>query len=156
MEKKDAGKIMYDQGISQKEISEILNVQPKTVNLWVKNGNWDKQRSAHALAKQTSEERVWQLINHQLKIIEMITKKHEEVLDDSLEIKELKALLIERGDIDALQKLFTTIKGKELEWSHIVKIVREFIEYVEREDISTAQKLTPLANEYLNNKRQEP
>jgi transposase len=155
MEKKEAGRILYNQGISQKDIAQMLSVQPKTVNLWVKGEGWDKQRSASSLAKETSEERVWKLISYQLRVVEKITELQEDSLDQNLTVGELKKLLIERGDIDALQKLFTTIKGKELEWGQVVKIVRELIEYVEGENLNLAKQLTPLANEFVNAKRKD-
>ena len=72
-----------------------------------------------------------------------------------MSVSQLQEQLIERGDIDALQKLFTTIKGKELAWSGMVKILREFIEYLERENIHLAKKVLPFSQEFLNEKRKE-
>ncbi len=66
---------------------------------------------------------------------------------------EKKGILVPKGEIDALQKLFTTIKGKELDWSYIVRIIREFIQYVKDKDIELAKDLAEIADEYINDKR---
>lgn len=155
MEKKEAGKKLYMQGVSQVDIASLLSVDKKTVNLWVKKGNWEDKRIEQDLAKETAQEEIMNLINYQLKVIGFIKKRHEENLMERMEVKELKALLIERGDIDALQKLFTTIKGKELEWDSIVKVIRGFIEYIETIDIAIAKTVAPLASDYLNERRKE-
>lgn len=153
MNKHEAAQILYNEGVKQKEIAEILTTTTTTVNRWVAAGQWDKKRAEHSIKKETAEERVWNIINYQLRIIDLMMQKHQEDNIENMEIAELKKLLIERGDIDALQKLFTTIKGKELEWSQIVKIVRELLEYIERENNGIAKQVTPLANEFINNKR---
>lgn len=155
MEKVEAAKKLYFQGATQKEIAELLHVQPKTVGSWAKKEEWENKRSQFSMMKETSEEKVWKLITYQLKVIELISQKMEEQLDESLEVSALKKLLIERGDIDALQKLFTTIKGKELEWSHIVNVIKELTEYLESSNFVLAKEFTSLANEFLNEKRKD-
>lgn len=155
MESKEAAHILFNEGVSQKEIASIIDVSEKTISLWAKQGNWDKKRSENNLQKQTSEEGVWELINYQLKVLKRIKEIHESELDNCEDLKDIKAKLIDRGDIDALQKLFTTIKGKEMEWSQRVKVIREFTEYLEVEDGKIAQSVIPLANQYLNEKRND-
>lgn len=153
METKEAAHILFNEGISQKEISSIVNVSEKTICLWAKNGNWDKKRSENNLQKQTSEEGVWELINYQLKVLKKIKEIHELTFDNVDDLKLIKSKLIDRGDIDALQKLFTTIKGKEMEWTGRVKVIREFTEYIEMEEPKLAKEVIPMANQYLNEKR---
>lgn len=153
IDSKEAAHILFNEGISQKEIASIINVSEKTISLWAKNGNWDKKRSENNLQKQTSEEGVWELINYQLKVLKKIKEVHELTLDGTNDLKEIKSKLIDRGDIDALQKLFTTIKGKELEWTKRVKVIREFSEYIETEDMKLAKEVIPLATQFLNEKR---
>lgn len=155
MEKKEAAKVLFDQGVTQKDIALLLHVQPKTIGTWVKNGEWEKKRAQHSLARETAEEKVWKLINFNLKVLDIISTKQEEELDESADIKDLQKLLTPRGDIDALQKLFTTIKGKELEWTQIVKVIREFTEYCEQNNIELAKQVLPLANSFLNERRQD-
>jgi predicted transcriptional regulator len=155
MEPKEHAKILFNQGISQKEIASILKISTKSINNWVKDGDWAKKRTEDMVKKQTAEEGVWDLINHQLRVLKRIKEVQELELDSCEDLKELKGKLIERGDIDALQKLFTTIKGKELEWTQRVKIVREFLEYVDSENRTLAKDVVILANQYLNEKRSD-
>lgn len=154
MEAKEAAKILYYQGVSQKDIAQILDKNEKTISTWVHDGKWDEKRTEHNLLKETSEEQVWKLINWQLRILQMITEEHENSINEGLDVAGLQKLLIGRGDIDALQKLFTTIKGKELEWSQLVKIIRELTEFIQSENVTLAKQLTPYANDFLNQKRQ--
>jgi predicted transcriptional regulator len=156
METKGAAKILFDQGVKQNEIARILKIAEKTISGWAKVGNWDMKRAEYTLHKETAEEKVWQLINFQLKVISKIRDVHEQTLSTpDLGIKELKSLLIERGDIDALQKLFTTIKGKELEWTQIVKVVRDLTEYIERVNFKLAKEVIAVAQEFINDRRKE-
>jgi len=155
MESKEAAHILYNQGTSQKDISAILGISEKTISLWVTRGKWNAKRAENNLKKTTSEESVWELISYQLKVLKKIKDIHERELDTVDDLKEVKAKLIDRGDIDALQKLFTTIKGKELEWAQRVKVIRDFTEYLEVEDSSLAKQVIPLANQYLNEKRKD-
>lgn len=153
MTDKEAAYILIKNGMSQKEAARILRKSENTVSGWAKKGKWNDKIVEESLFRETSEEKVRKLINFQLKVIEMIADKHSTSLNDKLTVEELQKLLIGRGDIDALQKLFTTIKGKEMEWSQIVKVVRDLTEYVEAQDLELAKEITPLANEFLNEMR---
>jgi transposase len=153
IDQKQAAFILYKESISQKEIASIISISEKTISLWIKKEKWEAKRSEDAIKKQTSEEGVWEIINYQLRVLKKIKETHDQSLDDCTDIKELKAKLIERGDIDALQKLFTTIKGKEMEWTGRVKVIREFTEYLETENPTLAKEVIPMANQYLNENR---
>ena len=86
----------------------------------------------------------------------MISQKLGDGLPENLEeisMDELKAALIPKGEIDALQKLFTTIKGKELDWSAIVRILREFSNWLKDEDLEAAKDIVPHIDTYINLKR---
>ncbi len=69
-------------------------------------------------------------------------------------VEELAKLLIPKGEIDAVQKkLFTTVKGKELDWSAMVQILRNFMSYLKETDVELAQELVPHVDGYINEKR---
>lgn len=150
---KDAAKILFLNGIPQKEIANILDRTEATVSDWAKEGKWREERSEKALFKETNEERIWKMIDYQCSVIEHIIDVHKNELEDHLSPADLKKLLIDKGDIDALQKLFTTIKSKEIEWASIVRLIREFTEYIESRDLNLAQAIIPLAHEFINEKR---
>jgi len=156
MEKHQAGYILKKNGASHTEISIIQKVSLNTVTTWSKKYNWDERISEELLFADTSGEKTRRLIQHNLTILEAIAERRMEAIKDidKADISDLEKALTDKGQVDALQKLFTTIKGKELDWEKIVKIVRELVEYVANEKPDLASALQPIAHEYLNEKRQ--
>ncbi len=156
MDKKEAAEILYNQGWTQKAISDLGLGSTKTICGWVEKGQWDKKRIQHSLNRETAEEGVWALINFQLEVLKRIADQQKEKLKEpELSVKELQELLTSKGDIDALQKLFTTIKGKELEWTTLVKVIRELMEYIEQHDLNLAKSMVEITNMFINEKRKE-
>lgn len=144
MKERDAARILYTDGWNQKEIARTLRRSEKTVCKWKQDDNWEMQKSNSLIQKQTAEEGVWELINYQLTALRNIKEGYE---------KEGSTKLINKGDIDALQKLFTTVKGKEMEWSAMVKVLREFAQWLKAENLELAQELVDFMDAYLNDKR---
>ncbi len=155
MTKKQAAHILYLNGLTLKEIASTLRTSYNTITKWSSDSDWKRIKAEKALREQTSQERIWGLIDYQLKIIERITQVRSTELDKTTDPETLKKALIERGDIDALQKLFTTIKGKEITWDQMVKLTRELIEFIEKDHFHLAKQIAPLANEWLNQKREK-
>ena len=146
MNKKDAARILYNQGWQQNEIAQTLGITAKTVSAWKRKDNWDKRLSEISLMKETAEESVYELIAWNLFVL-----KHKK--DEWERDKEYK--LIERGDIDALTKLFAAIRGKEKSWTHYVTTIREFIDFLNVEDLELAKQLIPFTDAFLNEKRSQ-
>jgi len=145
-EKKKYARQLYIEGLKQVQIARVLGVSPNTVWRWANDDedNWQDARIKRNMMDQTSEEAVRELIEYQL----MVLKNMKEEMIEKGELK-----LIPRGDIDGLQKLYTTIKRSEMKWTDLVKIIREFMDYVKGEDIDLAKRLVDLSNEFLNEKR---
>ena len=80
---------------------------------------------------------------------------YEEEIDGIEDIGEIQKLLISKGDIDALQKLHTTIKDKEITWDQLVANSRELLEYIADYDLKLSKKVSPIMNDWLNLKREE-
>lgn len=154
---KHAAYLLKKEGYTVDEICKLLRRSQKTIYMWQKKYNWNAKCLREDLFKQTAEEDVQELISHNLKILKMIAEKKNSVLKKrgGNSVDDLQSSLISRGDIDALQKLFSTIKGKELTWSTMVKILREFMEHLEAENLELAKKVLPYSNEFLNVKRKE-
>jgi predicted transcriptional regulator len=144
---------LFNSGWEQKDIARILKLSEVTVSRYVKKHNLRQRRSMQSLAKRTSEENALVALEHQSTVIRLMAEKLKAELSDNPDINELKAALIPKGEIDALQKLFTTIKGKELEWSAVVKIIRELMTYIKDRDPELAQDAIDIADDYINDKR---
>lgn len=144
MEKREAARILFMEGVEQKQIAQIINVSENTVSKWANLEGWKDTRMRIEIRDQTSEERVRELIEYQLECLKRIKDKHME--DQSFS-------LLKAGDIDSLQKLFTTIKRPELKFGDIVKIIREFTDFVSKSDLDLAKQLVDISNTYINEKR---
>jgi predicted transcriptional regulator len=151
-DKKEAAKELFDAGFDQKSIARVLDVSEKSISSWATKYNWKEKRAKKNMSREVAEDDVWELINYQTRALKMRKDQYEE----KFKKKETESLtLLDKGDIDALQKLFTTIKSKQLEWATVVNIMKEFIDYVQVADLELAKNLIPKADDYLNIKRAE-
>lgn len=146
MDKKEAAKILYLEGHSAADIGRLLNVSDNTMSKWVAVGDWKGKRIASAVFESTSVETVRELIGYQL---EALRRKKEQW------IAEGNYQLLDRGDIDALQKMFTTIRRGELKWDDYVRIMRRFTEFVQDKNPELAKQLVEPADIYLNEIRKQ-
>ncbi len=142
MEARDAAKSLFLAGWEQNRIAKLLEVAPNSITAWKKAGAWEKKRTEQALAQETASERIWKLINHNLRVIEERTEQDPDKL-------------IERGDIDALYKLFAAVKTKEVAWGAYITTARELMEYVQQMQLDLAKQLDPLLDEFLKQKRKD-
>ncbi len=140
-------------GMPQKEIADILRTSEVSVSRWAKDGKWKAKRDQEDSFKETAAEQVRSLISHQLTVLALIAEKQTIGLDSKLSVKELQDRLISKGDVDGLSKLYSSIKGKEMEWDVLVRCIREFIDYLESTEIKLAKEVFPHANEFLNERR---
>ncbi|RKE02314.1 helix-turn-helix transcriptional regulator [Marinifilum flexuosum] len=145
--------LLFKEGYEQKDIARILRLSEATISKHVTKGDLRKKRLDHSIKRTTSEENALTALAHQTTVIRMISEKLGEQLNDSLNTEELGKLLIPKGEIDAVQKLFTTVKGKELDWSAIVRILREFSVWLKEENLVMAQNIVEPIDKYLNEKR---
>jgi hypothetical protein len=144
---------LFNAGYEQKDIARILKLTETTVSKHVIKGEMRKKRVEWGINRQTSEENALAALAHQTKIIRLISEKLGEKIEEDLSVDELGKLLISKGEIDAVQKLFTTVKGKELDWSAMVQVLRNFMAYIKECDLELAQELVPHVDEYINEKR---
>jgi len=153
LNKKAAAELLFKEGYEQKDIAKILKLSEATISKYVTQGGLRKKRLDHSIKRQTSEENALSALAHQTTVIRMISEKLTEQLSPELSTEELGKLLIPKGEIDAVQKLFTTVKGKELDWSAIVRILREFSVWLKEENLVLAQNIIEPIDKYLNEKR---
>jgi transposase len=151
--KQAAVEILFKDGVEQKDISKILKISEVTVSKIVTTGGLRKKRTMQTLAKKTCEDNALMALEHQSSIVRLMAEKLKTELTENPSIEELRAALIPKSEIDALQKLFTTIKGKEMEWSTIVKNIREFIAWLREHRPDLAQQIIDPADDYINEKR---
>jgi transcriptional regulatory protein LevR len=135
MDNKEAAKQLYCDGWDQSRIASALGVAQKTITAWKQKGNWDKDRIKATVIAQESTERVWGLIDYQTKALNQQIKNYQEQYDANGGVLPL----IDKGHLDALQKLFTIVKTKEQKFLDVVKTVTALLEYVQSKDLKLAQ-----------------
>lgn len=160
MEKQAAARILYNEGTQQKDIARILRVTEATVSKWAKDGAWREGRIANAIARESAEEGIWQLINYQIEQLTAITQDWKKNAGKAVKNPDgsdggtyPRNKLIDKGDIDALQKMFAAVKGKQQTWTHYVSVTRELMEHLQATDSELAKRLIEHIDQFLNDKR---
>jgi predicted transcriptional regulator len=142
--KKRAAQTLFNDGIPQQEIAQLLGVSNQTITAWKKRENWKSKREQLKNIEFTNEDIMRQLIHYQLTTL-------KKTINDPENIKDPK--LISKGDIDALSKLYATIKKKDMVWTNYVKVIRELIQYINSENLSLSKQLMEYTTKFLNSKR---
>ncbi len=135
---------MFNEGFTQKDIARILRVTEATVSRWSTDANWREERLRAAMARETAEEGIWQLINHQIEVLRGMTENWRAAGDNRL---------IDKGDIDALQKMFAAVKGKQMAWTHYVAVTRELMEHLSATSPELAKQVVEHVDSFLHDKR---
>lgn len=132
-------------GRDQQNVARVLKISAATVSKWAKADNWREQRSRKFSLEESRADRVMGLIDYQ---IEALTH----VIDNNRKAGGALKLL-EKGEIDALSKLFATIKGKDVNWSQFVNVTRELIEFIAARDNELAKLIVEHTDAFLMHKR---
>ncbi|MGA0556539.1 terminase gpP N-terminus-related DNA-binding protein [Larkinella sp. VNQ87] len=143
---KQSGKELYMMGLQSQDIARILGVSATTVSTWTSKEGWREERAAKLSQKRTIQDRILDLIDYQLEALNERVLGYRTANPDELP-------LLDKGEIDALSKMFAVIKGRELQWATVVDIVREFAEHVHRKDADLAKALVPYSDDFLQLKR---
>ncbi|GAB2586543.1 hypothetical protein [Spirosoma areae] len=140
-----AGKALYMLNVPNVEIARTLDVSETTVSNWVTKGGWREERAAGMALKKNIQDSLLGLIDYQLEALNKIK-------DDNRRSGDLK--LIDKGDVDALAKMFATIKGKELSFAMLATVIRELIEFLSQRSPDLAKMLVPYTNDFLLAKKE--
>lgn len=150
IDKKSAAQELFNAGWDQKRIASILELSEQTISGWKTKHNWEEKRARKNMAADVAEDRVWKLINYQSRALEM----EADDLEQQFAKKKIEKLPpLDKGHVDALQKLWSTVKNKQLDWSVIVNNVKEFVGFISEHDIELAKKVLDHADNYMNFKR---
>lgn len=144
-EELSAAKDLYMCGWNQDRIAEALDCSTTTISKWVNENGWQKERIRKYDLVESNAARIMDLIDYQIEALKKIT-------DTNRDNHNLK--LLEKGDIDALSKLFSTIKGREIAWTMYVDVIRETLEYVSLKNPELARQLIPHTDAFLIFKRE--
>jgi len=149
-DKTSAAQDLYNAGWEQNRIAIILELSEQTISNWKTKYSWEEKRATKNMSREVAEERVWKLINFQLKVLDLQVDDQEEKLKKK-EITDLKPL--DKGDVDALQKLWTTVKTKQLDWTVVVTNIKDLVAFIAERDNELAKALLNHSDDFLNYKR---
>lgn len=141
MDNKEAAKQLYLDGWEQSRIATALGIAQKTISSWKKNNDWDKERIQMSVIAQESAQRVWALIDYQTKALDQQRKRFE----DAAQEEGTPLALIDKGHLDALQKLFSIVKAKETKFLDVIKIAMSLLDFIQSKDL----KLAKASHEYF-------
>jgi predicted transcriptional regulator len=151
IDKKSAAQELFNAGWDQNRIASILDVSEQSVSAWKQKHRWEEKRARKNMAADVAEDTIWELINYQLKALKQRKDNYEQLVETNKENKDLP--MLDKGDIDALQKLWTTVKNKQLDWSVIVNNIKDFVGFISERDLELAKKIINHSDDYLNFKR---
>jgi len=172
----DLAKILFiNDDVSQKEIAERLTLTEKTVGRWVKEGNWEKEKTSLLVTKESQITSLYsqlQSVNDEIKtrpivrdIPNHLTKPMKvKNADGSESIKYPKynpedfPILIgnfpNSKDTDMISKLTTAIKRLETETNigETISVSKNLILFVRSIDVKFANELTKYADAFIKQK----
>lgn len=145
VEQKLAAKELFFLNWDQTEIARVVNVTNATVSKWVNQEKWREERALKYSLKESIGGQLMELIDYQLSALREKVKTYKESGD-------LK--LLDKGEIDALSKMFASVKQKDVQWTHYVNVCRELCDYVDSKDSDFAKALLNFTDGFLMQKRE--
>ena len=136
-QKKEWAKTLYlNENLTQQEIADRVGVARVTVNRWVADGKWEKQKVGLTL---TREEQVSNLYRQVAEINSKIAEKPEgERFANSTEA-------------DILGKLSAAIRKMEndIGIADVISVQTKFIEFLRPIDLEKAKEITQLSDSFI-------
>lgn len=173
---KDLAKILFvNEGVTQKEIAERLNLTEKTVSKWVKEGEWDKLKTSMLVTKDnqlTALYRQLENLNGEIAIRPIVRDIPAKLLSpvkvrDSDGGERLESPVYNAEDFpvkvgnfptskeaDMISKLTTAIKRLETETNigETVEISKQLIQFVRSIDVPFANQLLKYCDLFIQDK----
>lgn len=146
-EQREAAKELFMLSYEQNKIARIVDVTDATISKWVNEGLWREERAKKFSLNDSISNQVLELIDYQLAAIRSKVEEWKSNTDG----KPLP--LIGKGEIDALSKMFSSVKQKDITWTHYVNVCRELADFVATKDPDFAKALMDFTDAFLMNKK---
>jgi hypothetical protein len=123
-------------GKSQVEICDLLETPANTINRWVQEGEWKKIRDAKTI---TRDKLVSNMIG-QIVAMEDLAKAEKRILNAK--------------ETDSINKLASAIEklDKKVNVSVYIQVFKEFNEYLLKEDLELAKRITKHQTNFIHSK----
>ncbi|MBK6611853.1 MAG: hypothetical protein IPI59_15605 [Sphingobacteriales bacterium] len=138
--KKALAQLLYvENGLTRREVSDMVGVAETTITNWSEKGNWKTLRVSVIGSRQKTIERLYAALNDVLTIAESegrITTQQEAKL-----ITQLTAAI---SNIDRTQDI-----------AFYVSVLREFLQFIRPLDLSLTQNIAEYINSFIQKKIRE-
>jgi predicted transcriptional regulator len=142
--KDNAFDLFLNHGFSKTKIAKIVGKSVQTISAWAEEDKWDETRERNQKIEKNMKARIYRLIDHSLQVFEQeIERQVEEGI--------LKHL--DKGHIDGLSKLLAGIKAKEISFGNAVKLLTDFIAYVNAQESHLAKTIIPFVDGFIGELR---
>lgn len=138
--------LFIEHGFSKQKIAKIIGVSVQTISAWAEEDEWDETRAKRLKIEKNMKMRIYRLIDHTLQVFESEIQDQEE----KGEIKHL-----DKGQIDGLSKLLAGIKSKEMSFNDSVKLLTDFVTYVNGFDNALAKSLLIYSDSFISELRKQ-
>jgi len=139
-EKKGAAKALFIAGFTQAHIAKILDLSANTVGKWSADHKWTEAKNRVNMLEENTITDLMEIFDYQVTCLKI---RMEQMRQDG----EMKPFA--PGEFDALQKLFSTIKPDWQRFRAHVEILKQFMEYVQSQNLELAKSLTDIADMYI-------
>lgn len=150
-QRKKAAQRLFETGFAQNDIAEILHTSPGLISKWATTGDWKAKRAESELADLTMEQNFREILHYQLAVLCARAKAWREQ-GESVGTPLEMLPTFDLKDIQALRTTFENIKRPALRFADIVRIVREFQEWLSARDLVLAKQLLEQTQSYLEDK----
>jgi len=147
-DKKAAAHTLYMDDYEQRIIASILGITEKTISTWVNDGEWAVKRASKQVAEQS-------IRDDALFILNRLLKAQREILESDPTDENGRLRLPDTKLADAVHKLYSVVKDKEVPWHQTARTVTELLKYITSQDLNLAKQLQHYCKLYLEHKRQE-
>lgn len=144
-EQRAAAKELFMLGWDQSRIAATVQVTPATMSKWVAADAWREERATKYSINDSISNSLLELIDYQLGAIKEKVKGYKADGTNKL---------LDKGEIDALSKLFAGVKQKDISWTHYVNVCRELADHVATKDGDFAKALVEFIDVFLMQKRE--
>lgn len=125
---------------SKSKIAKTMGVSVQTISAWADEDQWDEIREKNRKIEKDIKGRVYKMIDHSLRVFEQ-----------EMDEQEKKGVLkhFDKGQIDGLSKLLAGIKSKEISFGNAVKLLTDFLTYLNTEDTVIAKRIIPHVDSFI-------
>jgi len=154
-QKKELAEILFFGDVKQSVIARTVGATENTISDWVEAGQWRDKRARQKLTRHNALDAVLSMIENQswlLKNLSDLMVQEVKGKGNEATIADYKAALLGNGQLDGLQKLFTTLKGKELGVDDVTNVCRDLMEYLST-CYPAAKEVMPFIGEFIQSKK---